>query len=99
MSLLVIQSMVLRKGGERSPENMFVNIRTNQLKAEEVNAVLTTHFKLVELRRMDQFEGYLDLSYLIETDGVDQIIQAKNELLEKAPQLNFSFVEQRNIAV
>ena len=91
--------MVLRKGRQRSPENMFVNIRTNQLDAAVVNQILTDHFKLVELRRMDQFEGYLNLSYMIETEAVDQIVKAKDALLEKAPELNFSFVEQRNIAV
>ncbi|MBR9922690.1 MAG: DUF4956 domain-containing protein [Bacteroidetes bacterium] len=99
MSLLVIQSMVLRKGRQRSPENMFVNIRTKELSAEAVSKVLTDHFRLVELRRMDQFDGDLDLSFLVETEDVDQIIKAKDQLISEAPNLNFSFVEQRNIAV
>ncbi|MCB0706346.1 MAG: DUF4956 domain-containing protein [Saprospiraceae bacterium] len=99
MSLLVIQSMVLRKGRERSPENMFVNIRTSEIPAEDINKILSEHFKLVELRRMDQFDGQLDLSYLVETEDIAQIIKVKDQLLNQAPNLNFSFVEQRNIAV
>jgi hypothetical protein len=99
MSLLAIQTFLLRKKRFQSSESMFINVSTSELSAEQVNGVLTNQFGFVELKRMDQFNGKLDLSYVVETDDIDNIIKAKDELLGLSPKVNFSFLEQRNLAV
>ncbi len=99
ISIGLIQAMVQRKQLIRAPENMFINISTTEIQVEEINKILSDHFSLVELKRMDQFKGKLDLSYIIETKDIDHINKAKNALVEQAPNLSFSFVEQRNLAL
>ena len=99
MSLLMIRAMVLRKPAIKSPENMFIGISTKELNVTDINDILSKHFSFIELKRIDQFNGQLDVSYIIETADVNHIVQAKDQLIEKAPQLNFSFIEQRNLSV
>jgi len=99
MSLLIIRAVLLRKPAIKAPENMFISISTNELKVDEINNILSRNFPFIELKRIDQFNGKLDVSYIIETDDVNNIIKAKDQLIEKAPQLNFSFIEQRNLSV
>ncbi len=99
MSLLMIRAMVLRKPAIKSPENMFISISTKELSVTDINDILSKNFSFIELKRMDQFNGQLDVSYIIETTDVNHIVKAKDQLIEKAPQLNFSFIEQRNLSV
>ena len=99
MSLLVIQAMLERRPSIKSPENMFVSISTTEMSAADINQILSQHFSFVELKRMDEHKGRIDLSYVIETDTIDNIVLAKNQLIEKAPALSFSFIEQRNLAL
>ena len=99
MSLLAIQVFLLRKKRFQSSESMFINISTKELSAEQVSTVLTTQFSFVELKRMDHFNGKLDLSYVVETDDIENIVRTKDELLRLSPNVNFSFLEQRNLAV
>lgn len=99
MSLLMIQAAVFRKKRLKTSESMYVNISTSELTAEKVNEVLSGLFTMVELKRMDHFNGKLDLSYIIETEAIENIILAKDQLLALSPKLNFSFLEQRNLAV
>ena len=99
MSLLMVQAAVLRQKRLKTSESMYLNISTKELTAEQVNEVLSGHFSMVELKRMDHFNGKLDLSYTIETEAIENIIKAKDALLALSPQLNFSFLEQRNLAV
>lgn len=99
MSLMVIHAMLLRKESIQSPENMILTISTTELSVKDINGILANFFSTVELKRMDQLNGRLDLSYIISSDKVDQIIAAKDQLIDKAPGLQFSFIEQRNLAL
>ncbi|MEM9819804.1 MAG: DUF4956 domain-containing protein [Bacteroidota bacterium] len=99
MSILTIRAMLSRKVAIKSPENMFVSISTKKLSVAEINEVLSQNFAFIELKRMDQFDGQLDLSYIIETNEVNDIVKAKDQLIAKSSELNFSFIEQRNLAL
>ena len=65
---------------------------------DAINEVLARYFSMVELKRLDQNKGTLFLSYVVETDAMDKIVNAKDELIAQSPDLDFSFVEQRNLA-
>ncbi len=99
MSLLMIRAMLMRRPAIKAPENMFISISTTELNVPDINEVLSTHFPFIELKRIDQFNGKLDVSYIIETDDIKNIVKAKDQLIGKAPNLNFSFIEQRNLSV
>lgn len=98
MSLLFINNLLMRKPSIKSPESMFISISTTQIDVADINEILGKHFNFIELKRMDQFDGKLDLSYIIETEKIQNIVAAKDALIAKAPELNFSFIEQRNLA-
>jgi len=99
IGLLLIRNLLTKKLSIRSPENMFVNISTKTLKVEEINGVLSQYFKMIELKRMDHHNGQLDLSYIIDAEDVDSIVKAKDDLVSKSPDINFSFIEQRNLSI
>ena len=48
---------------------------------------------------MDQTDDRMDVSFVIEARSVDQIESSRQKLLEIAPDMQISFVEQRSIAV
>lgn len=98
ISLLTIRTFLEKKTLLSPPENMVLNISTPSLDVHKINEVLAKYFSLVELKRLDQNKGTLFLSYVVETDAMDKIVNAKDELIAQSPDLDFSFVEQRNLA-
>lgn len=99
MAVLFIQALMKKRTTMKSPENMFLNISSKALTPQEVNTILSNLFSFVELKRMDQFKGKLDLSYIVETEDINQVVKAKEQLTEKDADINFSFMEQRNLAL
>jgi hypothetical protein len=95
--LLYAQSKLVKKQKVRTPESMFINISASGVALNAITQVLARNFDTVQLKRMDQVEGRLHLSYVINTDLSENISQAKDELLNLSPELTFSFVEQRNL--
>lgn len=98
ISLLTIRTFIEKKTLLTPPENMVLNISTPSLDVHKINEVLAKYFSMVELKRLDQNKGTLFLSYVVETDDMDKIVNAKDELINQSPDLDFSFVEQRNLA-
>lgn len=98
IALLTIRVMLEKKTLLKSPENMVINLSSKALDVNEINAILGKHFSLVELKRLDQQNGTLFLSYIVDCERMENIIEAKNELITLAPAMDFSFVEQRNLA-
>ena len=98
ISLLTIRTFLEKKTLLSTPENMILNISTPTLDVHKINEVLAKYFSLVELKRLDQNKGTLFLSYVVETDAMDNIVKAKDELIAQSSELDFSFVEQRNLA-
>ena len=95
--LLYLQARLVRKERVRAPENMFINISATGITLQQVTQILKRNFENVQLKRMDQVENRLHLSYLIDTEMADNISIAKDELEGLAEDLTFSFVEQRNL--
>jgi len=98
ISLLTIRHYLEKRTLMSTPENMVLNISTPNLDIHQINEILAKHFTLVELKRLDQNQSKQFLSYIVETEKLDSIVNAKNELITLSPELDFSFVEQRNLA-
>ncbi len=95
MSLLSLQYLLQRRGKLHRPEGMYLNITTQMLPVAQINDILANEFQRIELKRLDQADGRTDLVYLIEGEEVDSLLRAKERLLEKDPDMAFSFLEQR----
>lgn len=98
ISLLTIRHYLEKRTLMNTPENMVLNISTPNLDIHQINEILAKHFSLVELKRLDQNQNKQFLSYIVETENLQSIVQAKDELINLSPELDFSFVEQRNLA-
>ncbi len=97
--ILLTQALLSNRSIVRTPDTMFITISTQELDINTISNILASHFLMVELKRMDQHQDQLDLAFIIETNNIETIVAAKDELIEKAPQLQFSFIEQRNLAL
>ncbi|MFM2376069.1 MAG: hypothetical protein RLZZ165_1166 [Bacteroidota bacterium] len=98
--LLLLGQAFLRKKKFFAPgDNMHLNLRTSHRDLSAITAILAETFPFVELKRIDDNGQQLDLSYVVEARSVEQINQARMRLMELSPNVDLSFVEQRNIAV
>ncbi|HHG84149.1 MAG TPA: DUF4956 domain-containing protein [Bacteroidetes bacterium] len=99
MGVLFLQS-VFRKGTVfKSSDNMHLNLSSSNKDLAGITKVLSDSFSFVELKRVDESDDRMDLSYVIAAKDIAEIEAARNKLQEIAPDIHISFVEQRHIAV
>ena len=98
MALLYIRSRWIRKSPTALQNEMLLNISTNEMSEEKINEVLSNNFKHVELKRMSHNKNSLFMTYTVEVDQFDQLTKVKNQLLQDAPQAEFTFVDTHNMA-
>lgn len=97
--ILFLQA-ILRKGSVfKSADHMHLNLSTAEKDLAGITKMLSGIFPFVELKRVDETDARMDLSFVIEATSIDQIEQARKQLQEKAPDISISFIEQRSIAV
>lgn len=99
MGILFLQ-FVLRKGTVfKSSDNMHVNLSTSSKDLAAITKALSESFSFVELKRIDEADDRMDLSYVIGAKSIAEIETARKKLQATAPDIHISFVEQRSIAV
>jgi hypothetical protein len=76
---------------------MFINILCKRPQIDEIHEILKRNFSAVLLKRMDNENKLITLSYQIETKEMDQVIKAQDELANYSDEIEFSFIEQRNL--
>jgi len=97
LGLLYLQARMRKSKAHDLHNQMVVNIATSTLDEATVNATMTKHFADVELRRMSLDKGKLFMSYVIEATKFDQLSQTKQQLLTSDPEVEFSFVDNKNM--
>lgn len=99
LGLLFVQYTL--RGGKafRKTNQMYINISTSSNDLKGLTRVLGEAFSYVELKRVDESENRLDLSFVISTDSVEQIDAARTKVRGIAPDAVISLVDQRNLAV
>ena len=82
----------------RQKSNLFLNISTPNTDAgfREINDVLLAHTSTANLRRLDQLNGNLHATYLIDCSDDASLSSLMDELKSNIPGSEFSFVEQDN---
>jgi uncharacterized membrane protein YhiD involved in acid resistance len=99
IGILYIQ-FLLRKGTSfKSSDAMHVNLSSSSKDLGGISKALEEIFSYVELKRVDQVDDRMDASFIVEAKSIDQIESTRKKLLEIAPDMQISFVEQRSIAV
>lgn len=99
LGLLFLQHVL--RGGKafRSSNQMFINISTSSQDMKQLTQALSESFSFVELKRVDESQDHLDLSFVISTNSVEQIDAARTKVRAIAPDAVISLVDQRNLAV
>ncbi|MEM0996271.1 MAG: DUF4956 domain-containing protein [Bacteroidota bacterium] len=97
--ILYVQ-FILRKGTAfKSSDSMHLNLSSSSKDLKAITEVLGEIFPFVELKRVDQTDERMDVSFVVEASSVDQIESARQKLIDLAADMQISFVEQRSIAV
>ncbi len=97
--ILLIQALLRDRPFLPTRENMNVNIRTSVKDLSEITNILKANFSFVELRRVDEASGQMNLSFIVEAKNVAQIEEVKSKMIALDPDSMISFIEQRHLAV
>ena len=95
--LLFGQALLNKKEVFSTSEHMFINVLCRRDQVDPIHQILKRHFSTMLLKRMDNANNLITLSYQIEATEMDQVIKAQNELAAFANDIEFSFIEQRNL--
>jgi len=98
MCLLYIRSRWFSHTLASLQNEMLLNISTDEIDEEKINQLLSDNFRQVELKRMSQNNGKLFMTYSVEFEKFNQLTEVKNLLLKDAPKLEFTFVDNHNMA-
>ncbi len=99
LALLTLQNMLQGGRAFRPTENMYLNLSTSYRDLGQISTLLGEIFPVVELRRVDESDRGLDLSFVVNARSVQEIEAARKKLSELSEDMVISFVEQRNISV
>lgn len=99
LSLLFAQHLL--RGGKafQTADNLYLNLSTDHKDLTAITAILSKTFTFVELKRIDESEERMDLSFVVVAKSLTEIETARKELIGLGTDTTLSFVEQRSIAV
>ncbi len=97
LALLYLQSRMYNKKSFDLNNQMVVNISSAILSEENINGTMSTNFDNVELRRMSQDNGKLFMTYVVQANKFEQLTQTKSSLLKSDQNVEFSFVDNKNM--
>ena len=96
--ILLVQALINGKlFSGRTQENMYLNISTSNKDLSAITSTLKEIFSYLELKRVDETQERMNVSFIVGTQDLAQIEKAKNALMEQASDTRISFIEQRNI--
>ena len=98
MALLILKTSTQKNKIKRLDNEMVLNVSSSVVDEQGINAILIQHLAGVELRRLSHDKGTVRMSYVLEIDSLDQLSNVKNELLQKDPSAEISFIDNKNLA-
>lgn len=96
--ILLVQALINGKlFSGRTQENMYLNISTSHKDLAEITDTLSGIFSYLELKRVDETQDRMNVSFIVGSQNLGQIEEAKNALMARDADTRISFIEQRNI--
>jgi len=99
LGLLFLQKVLRKQGRFRPADHLHLHLSTTQKDLNAVSAVLEQHFSFVELKRLDERDDRLDLSFNIAARNLAEIDSARQALNQLPGSTNLSIVEPRSLPV
>jgi uncharacterized membrane protein YhiD involved in acid resistance len=102
--VLILAVILINKrfGGQTSfkkHDNMYLNINTQIEDIEKLTGLFADKLPYVELKRMDQTERGLSVSYLIRAESVKQVESVRKAIHSAAAGSTISFVDQPSLGI
>jgi uncharacterized membrane protein YhiD involved in acid resistance len=100
VAIIVLVLIGIRVFAPRSRQrNLYLNIEVpngqEDAHFETVNEVLVEHAKLVDLRRLDQHNETLQMTYNLQFGDQKELVELMDNLRDRIPDSSFSFVDQK----
>ncbi len=99
LTLLTVQNLLRGGRAFRTADNMYLNLSTSRRDLPYITKMLGDIFSFIELKRIDESDRGLELSFVVNARSIEEIETARKKLSELGPDTIITFVEQRNIAV
>ncbi len=96
MSILIITKVTRKSNGFRNKNQMQLSISTPPIEVDGINEVLS-ELRIVDLKRMSQDKERIYLSYVLEVKDINQIVGVKDSLMKLSPDMEVSFVDNKNV--
>jgi hypothetical protein len=79
-------------------QNLFVTINAKndqKIELDELKLIIGDYFSKYQLKRFDESEDYVEISYIADIKSVDRIDSFRKEILSKYPNANLSFLDSK----
>lgn len=96
---LYLSKRVSNDNAFRASDRLYINIRTDLNNIVEIEKLLSTIFKDVNLKRMDTLKNGLDLSFVCNMESVDQLQTLKEALNERSEDTLLSIIDQPDLII
>jgi hypothetical protein len=87
---------ILYKKTDQENQNLIITVKAEQPVKDQLNGIieiLTKNSEKLNLKRFDENNEILEISFLIETGNFNNINKAKEELQERYKNLTISFID------
>ncbi len=99
LSMIYINNRLSGQKGFKQQDSMYLNVRTDMQDVHALTEVFSQHLSYVELKRLDQTEDGLDLSYIVKADSLLQIEAVRKAINGISPKSTISLIDQPNLGI
>ncbi|MCB0669178.1 MAG: DUF4956 domain-containing protein [Saprospiraceae bacterium] len=79
-------------------DRMYINIRTDITDVKSIVSIIEKHFQYLSLKRMDQREGRLNLTFVCKANDLASLDDARENLMALSEQTSVSFIDKPDLA-
>ncbi len=98
---IVVICVVSTAKGVEDDQNLFLNIvghNPHEVEVDAIIPILTKYCTSVKLRRLDESEERLEVSFLVEFASFEKLNQAKEELLKLSRSIRIVFLDNKGVS-
>ncbi|MEZ4771636.1 MAG: DUF4956 domain-containing protein [Bacteroidia bacterium] len=99
LGLLYLSKRISGGTAIRRDDNMYLNIFSDTSDITAISDILTKHLSYVELKRVDQTPGGMDVSFVVKAESVETIDKLRKDLMALSPATTFSMIDQPDLVV
>lgn len=95
--MVILWSRFFLNGRDES-QNLFVTLNADgntEVKLKEVQAIMKSHFNKFQLKRYDENQNALEISFVADIKKSEKLEAFRSELRTKYPELNISFLDSK----